>query len=46
MIAPDNGGRLAAFMFSSTCAERFAPGIAQVTAGNINIHLKANCAMV
>jgi hypothetical protein len=40
----DKGGKSEAAMFSVTCAGRFAPGIAQVTAGNSRIQRKANWA--
>ena len=46
IVALDNGFRSDAAMFSATCAGRFAPGIAQVTAGNSRIQRNASCASV
>ena len=39
-MAWDNGFRSEAARFSATCAGRFAPGMAQVTAGNSRIQRK------
>ena len=42
----ERGGRSAAEKFSSAWDGRFAPGMAHVTASNINIQRKANCVML
>ena len=46
IVWSESGGRSAAEQFSSTCAGRLAPGIAQVTASFIRIQRSANVAMV